>query len=151
MGWSDGGKTALLMAIKFQSCINKAVVWGANAYYTEKVKKALSLSRNIEVWNPKVREGFLNVYGNELQQLWEKHVDHCHNLDDICKDDVKKIQCPVFVLHGDKDPLITLEHPNYLVSQIPDSRLYRFPNGSHNIHQEFAQLFNKIAQGFLLE
>jgi len=149
---SDGAKTALLMAIKFQSCIDKAVVWGGNTYCSPEEKKALSSTKNIEVWNPKVREGFLKVYGDQLQSLWEKHVDHyVKNLDDICKNDVKKIQCPVFVLHGDMDPLIPLEHPNYLVAHIPDSRLHRFAKGSHNIHQEYATEFNKMVQQFLLE
>jgi valacyclovir hydrolase len=140
------------MAIRFQSSINKAVVWGGNAYCLPREKKALHSTKNIQVWNPKVREGFLKVYGNELQTLWEKHVNHyINNLDDICRNDVKKIQCPVLILHGDMDPLIPLEHPNYLLSQIPDSRLHRFAKGSHNIHQQFTEEFNRIVQEFLLE
>lgn len=152
LGWSDGGKTALLMAIKYQSRIVKMAIWGSNAYCLPQEKKALSATRNINVWNTKVREGFLKVYGDELQILWERHVDHyVNNLNDICRNDVKKIQCPVMVLHGDMDPLIPLEHPLFLVKEIGDSRLYRFPKGSHNIHQEFAKQFNSMVQEFLLE
>lgn len=152
MGWSDGAKTALLMAIKYQSAINKCVVWGACAYCKPENRLALHNTRNIKVWNPKVRQIFEKVYGNELQDLWGKLVDHYQiNVNDICTDTCKQIRCSTFILHGDIDPLVDLEHPNYLMSQIPDARLHRFPTGSHNIHQEFAQQFNKLVQDFLLE
>ncbi|CAG2182409.1 unnamed protein product, partial [Oppiella nova] len=151
MGWSDGSKTALLMAIKYQSVINKTVVWGASAYCKPENIRALVATRNIKVWNPKVRECFERVYGNELQEMWEKLVDHYKvNVDDICRNTAKMIRSPTFILHGDCDPLVDLEHPKYLMSQISDAKLFRFAEGSHNIHQEFAKQFNQLVQDFIL-
>lgn len=152
LGWSDGGKTALLIAIKYQSAVDKMVIWGGNAYTTQHEKSALTAIKNIKTWNEKVRESFLKVYGNELQTMWERHVDHyVNNLDDICRNEVKKIQCPAFILHGDLDPLVPGEHPKFLLDKISDSRLHRFPKGSHNVHQEFAREFNDLVQDFLME
>ncbi|XP_054159937.1 valacyclovir hydrolase-like [Oppia nitens] len=152
MGWSDGAKTALLMAIKYQSVIDKTIVWGACAYCKPENKRALMATKNIKVWNPTVRQCFERVYGNELQPMWEKLVDHYQiNVDDICRNEAKNIRSPTFILHGDCDPLVDLEHPMYLMSQIPDARLHRFKEGSHNIHQEFAKQFNQLVTDFLLE
>lgn len=32
LGWSDGGITGLIMAAKFNKCIEKLVIWGANSH-----------------------------------------------------------------------------------------------------------------------
>jgi pimeloyl-ACP methyl ester carboxylesterase len=44
-----------------------------------------------------------------------------------------------------------MEHPNFLVKNIPDATLYRFARGSHDIHQAFPEQFNKIVTDFFLE
>ncbi|CAG2118821.1 unnamed protein product, partial [Medioppia subpectinata] len=153
LGWSDGAKTALQMAIKYQSVINKTVIWGVGCFCKPENIRALYATRNVKVWNPRVRELFESVYGNELQTLWGRLVDFYQStmLNWSLKSEIKRIHCPTFILHGDIDPLIDLEHPNYLLSHISDSRLHRFADGSHNIHQEFAKQFNQLVQDFLLE
>ncbi len=151
MGWSDGAKTALLMAIKYQSRIDKIAIWGGNAYVLPQEKYILNACRDTDFWNPITRKFYEIAYGPELKQMWNKHVDHyVNNLNDICKDEVNNIRCPTLVLHGDLDPL-PKEHPIFLVQNIPDARLYRFSRGAHNIHQEFTKEFNKVVTEFLLE
>ena len=152
MGWSDGAKTALLMAIKYQSRVEKMIIWGGNAYSLPVEKKVLNACRNVKkMWNEVSRAGYEKVYGDELQSLWDKHVDHyVKNLDDICKDQVKYIKCPTFIMHGDRD-LLPLEHPFFLANNIPDARLHRFKDFGHNLHIENASKFNQMAEDFLLE
>ena len=48
LGWSDGGNTALIMAAKYPQLVDKLVVWGANAYFTDE---------DIEAYESKI-EGF---------------------------------------------------------------------------------------------
>ncbi|XP_054159966.1 valacyclovir hydrolase-like [Oppia nitens] len=151
LGWSDGAKTGLLMAINYASSIDKLVIWGGNAYVVSQEKRVINAIRDIRIWNPQTRYFYEAVYGNELPVLWNKHCDHyINNLDDICRNQVHNIMSPTFVLHGDLDPL-PLEHPLFLCKTIADSRLYRFKSGSHNIHQEFSEEFNKMVTNFLLE
>ena len=122
------------------------------AYMKPEEITTLSRTRNIKVWNPKLRECFEKVYGNELQEMWSKLIDHYEtNMGDVCKNSVKQIRCSTFILHGDCDPLVDQEHPRFLMSQISNARLHRFKTGSHNMHQEFADEFNKLVQDFLLE
>ena len=35
MGWSDGGTTALLLALKYPERVDKVIIWGAASYVTE--------------------------------------------------------------------------------------------------------------------
>lgn len=32
LGWSDGGISSMILSAKYPQCVNKLVVWGANAY-----------------------------------------------------------------------------------------------------------------------
>lgn len=43
---------------------------------------------------------------------------------DICKDDLKKIKAKTLIIHGIKDPLVPLEHPDYLHHHIKGSRYH---------------------------
>jgi valacyclovir hydrolase len=36
LGWSDGGITGLILAALFPNSVQKLVVWGGNAYVTQK-------------------------------------------------------------------------------------------------------------------
>lgn len=70
----------------------------------------------------------LKLYGLDgLQKMWNGWCDALadifkRNGGDICKNDVEKIQCPTFILHGDKDPLVLPEHPLFLLDKIKGSR-----------------------------
>ncbi|KAG9509079.1 Valacyclovir hydrolase [Fragariocoptes setiger] len=158
LGWSDGAKIALLLAIENQARVEKLVVWGVVPYCSAHDLTAVSRTRDTSIFDPKSRELYVKAYGEELfEQLWHKHVDYCVSFTgnavaiwDI-RDRMKTIKCPTLILHGDKDPLIDKEHPGTAERLIPDSRLVRFANGSHNIHQTYAKEFNKIVTDFLLE
>lgn len=158
LGWSDGAKIALLLAIQQQGRVDKLVVWGVVPYASDYDIKAVSITRDTSIFDPKSRELYTNAYGKDLfEQLWHKHVDYCvtysdskETLWDIRKE-MKTIKCPTLILHGDKDPLIDKNHPYTAEELIADSRLVKFANGSHNIHQVYVQEFNKTVTNFLLE
>lgn len=158
LGWSDGAKIALLLAIKNQARVDKLVVWGVVPYASEYDIKAVSMTRDINVFDAKAKKLYVDAYGLELfEQLWHKHVDYCVSFSgnasaiwDIRKE-MRTIKCPTLILHGDKDPLIDKNHPYTAEKEIADSRLVRFANGSHNIHQVYVQEFNRTVTDFLLE
>ena len=68
---------------------------------------------------------------------------------DLCRQRLHLIQCPTFILHGGKDPLVPTFHADVLKEGIAYSRLHMFPDGKHNIHTAFAQEFNHLVLGFL--
>lgn len=158
LGWSDGAKIALLLAIQHQARVEKLIIWGVVPYASAYDIKAVSMTRNINDFAPQSKELYTKAYGRELfEHLWHKHVDYCvgfsknpNQIWDI-RDKMKTIRCPTLILHGDKDPLIDKNHPATAESIIGDSRLIRFANGSHNIHQQYVKEFNKAVTDFLLE
>lgn len=158
LGWSDGAKIALLLAINNQARVDRLVVWGVVPYGSDYDIKAVSMTRDTAIFDAKSRRLYIEAYGEELfEQLWHKHVDYCVTFSgnpsqfwDIRKE-MRTIKCPTLILHGDKDPLIDKTHPATAEREIADSRLVRFPKGSHNIHQVFVSEFNKTVTDFLLE
>ena len=80
-----------------------------------------------------------------VSSVWRMHGG------DLCKAELKKIQCPTLILHGDQDALIPLYQPVYLQQNITGARLHRYPDGKHAIHISYAEHLNNLAMQFLLE
>lgn len=74
-----------------------------------------------------MKQPLIELYGKDgLQNMWNEWVDVLVNISknggNICKDLLPKIQCPTLILHGDKDPMVAPEHPQYLLEHIAGSR-----------------------------
>ncbi|XP_046549490.1 valacyclovir hydrolase-like isoform X2 [Haliotis rubra] len=157
LGWSDGGITGLLLASQYPELVQKLVVWGTNAYITDKDMKMYQAVEDIDQWSARMKEPFIQVYGEKYFRVqWSNWVKaysryYTHNKGDICKAELKKITCPTFIIHGMKDPMVVAEHPVYLNKHIQNSRLHNMPEGKHNIHLRYADEFNKMVEDFLLE
>lgn len=143
------------MATKFQPRIDKLVVWGGSAYITQAKTSGLSATEDTAEWSDVMKKPYVDVYGAEtFQTMWSRHIEFYRSLGafcDICKDKVFSIRSPTLILHGDRDPLCPADHLAYLEKNIPDSRVYRFPQGGHNIHHVFAKEFNHVVENFLEE
>lgn len=153
LGWSDGGITAMILAAnEGRDVVEKIVIWGSNAYVAEGDRLATNRVRDTDNWNPRFRAAFEEVYGPQrLKELWAEYCDRYEVWDDICTEDLKRIQSPMFVLHGDKDPMVAPEHPDYIAKNVKDCRVHRFPSGKHNIHIKYKDEFNRMVEKFLLE
>lgn len=133
------------------------MIWGILVFGTNELVRAVKHTRDLNVWNQEMRANYERVYGPELfKWLWLRHADFSDWIFveggkwDI-RDELRKVRCPVLVLHGDRDPLIHYRHVQTVLDAVPESQVYRYPNGSHNIHQAFAADFNKRVTDFLLE
>ncbi|CAG2117617.1 unnamed protein product [Medioppia subpectinata] len=154
MGWSDGAKTALLVAAQYPSRVTSCVVWGVVTYATKRDIDALVMTKNIKYWGADLIKNYETVYGDDWAGLWTRHIEFLEKIreifpDGFVKNDLQKIRCPLFVLHGDQDPMVNLEHPEHVIKNISDSRLHRFPKGSHNLHLVFAKEFKQLVEDFL--
>ena len=93
----------------------------------------------------------LDEYGKEgLEKLWHGWIDGYSKLNDICSQSLDKIQCPTYILHGQKDPMLEGCHPHYLHEKIANSKLHVMPEGKHNIHMRYHKDFNALVTKFLL-
>ena len=62
-----------------------------------------------------------------------------------------KVQCPVLVIRGDDDPVISQQWAERCASLPPDGRLINIPNAGHTLHFVHAGRFVEAIRPFLLE
>lgn len=83
--------------------------------------------RDISDWSAKAKAPLIELYTEKgLQDMWNDWCDVMKEMQrnggDICKKALKNIQCPTLILHGDKDPMVGLEHPKYLLKHIKNAK-----------------------------
>ncbi|PIK52783.1 hypothetical protein BSL78_10358 [Apostichopus japonicus] len=157
LGWSDGGIVATILAAKYHDSLRKLVVWGSNAYFTEKDSNLFEKTRNIDDWSKRMKDPMIEQYGEDyFRKTWAAWIDGVTEIieekkGDVCMAECRQIHKPTLILHGDHDPMVPQEHPVYLQNNIRGSRLIRFPDGKHNIHLRYADVFNRHVEDFLLK
>ena len=155
LGWSDGGASAMVLAGRFPDVVRKMVVWGANAFITDVDLELFEKTRDVANWSARMREPFEAMYGTEFPKMWSDWLDAIKETyvtdRNLCTDEVSKVSCPTLVVHGVKDTLCPMLHPEYIAKNIKDSKLELFPEGKHNVHLRYAKEFNELVDGFLKE
>ncbi|XP_044761934.1 valacyclovir hydrolase-like [Coccinella septempunctata] len=155
LGWSDGGTAGLILAAKYPEVVEKLVVWGSNSYISTEDFENYEKIQNIDSWSENAKAPLLELYGEKLLREIQNSVFEANRAivnqgGDISSSLLKHISCPTLILHGAKDPLVSLEHPLYLRDNIKGAKLHIFPEGKHNIHIRYAGEFNDITTKFLL-
>jgi valacyclovir hydrolase len=155
IGWSDGANIAAIMAARHPERVTRLVVFGGQSFLTAQEITALRAIRKISAWSPRAAEAMRAVYGDALDDLWDRYVAGQEALfeagGDLYWPLLAQVKCPTLVLHGAKDPLVPGLHPEAIHRGIVGSRLRIFPEGKHNIHQRYADEFNASAFAFLTE
>jgi valacyclovir hydrolase len=155
MGWSDGANIATIMAAQQPEKVTRLVVFGGQSFLTAEEIAAFNAIRKISAWSPRAAETMRAVYGEELDELWDRYVAGQEALfaagGDLYRRLLAKVTCPTLVLHGAKDPLVPGLHPEAIHRGIAGSRLHIFSEGKHNIHQRYADDFNALTFAFLTQ
>eukprot|EP00930_Biecheleria_cincta_P051311 TRINITY_DN36475_c0_g1_i1.p1 TRINITY_DN36475_c0_g1~~TRINITY_DN36475_c0_g1_i1.p1 ORF type:complete len:291 (+),score=56.47 TRINITY_DN36475_c0_g1_i1:31-903(+) len=156
MGWSDGAISATILAAKRAEAVKKLVVFGIQGFITKEDVDSYEALRDVEkAWSKRMLETHRAVYGDDVQPMWSSFCDAMKMIyeagGDFCQKEAKQIKCPTLILHGEKDPLVPMHHPQWFHENIPGSKLYVFPGGKHNIHQKFSEEFNGKVLEFLAE
>ena len=156
LGWSDGGISAMFLAARFPEAVQKMVIWGSNAYFTEKDVEIFEKIKDVSNWSVRMREPMEKIYGTTyFTKLWSDWVDAAVGIykeregGDLCKDELSKISCPTLIIHGAKDPMCPQFHAEYIHGNIAGSLLVVLPEGKHNLHLKFASQFNDMVEQFL--
>ncbi|SHN33617.1 alpha/beta fold hydrolase [Chitinophaga sp. CF418] len=142
VGWSDGGNTGLVMAMKYPAKIRRLVTMGANVFIDNTV---------LDKWVFRELDHQLKELKNDATS-WGKNRVRLINMmltePRYSFDDLKVIHCPVLVMAGEKD-LIKPAHTKQIAEHIPGSTLLIAPKETHYYPAENAASFNKTVLGFL--
>lgn len=153
IGWSDGANIATIMAATHPERVSRLVVFGGQSFLTAEEIAAFNDIRNISAWSPRAAQAMRAVYGDELDDLWDRYVAGQEALfqagGDLYAGLLAQVKSPTLVLHGARDPLVPGLHPRAIHRGIAGSRLHIFAEGKHNIHQRFAGDFNAMVFAFL--
>lgn len=142
VGWSDGGNTGLVMAMKFPGKVKKLVTMGANVFIDHTVvDKWVFKELNKELKELANDTTYLTRNRTRLIQLLLTEPKHTFI-------ELRAIKCPVLVLAGEKD-VIKEEHTRKIAENITGSSLIIAPKQTHYYPSENPEAFNKTVLDFL--
>jgi valacyclovir hydrolase len=153
LGWSDGANSATILAALYPDRVAQLVVWGGSSYLTRSELQVFQSMRSLSTWSERALGPMRAIYGEQLQPLWESYIAGLERIDaaggNLYRDLLSNVRCSTLILHGDKDPLVALEHPLAIHHGIAGSNLIRYPEGKHNIHARYHVEFNQHVASFL--
>ncbi|SNC63233.1 Pimeloyl-ACP methyl ester carboxylesterase [Hymenobacter gelipurpurascens] len=141
LGWSDGGNTALKLALKYPAYVNRLAIMGANLFPTPQAIEPdfLALLRkqlqHESVANPPDtnRLRLLRLLLQEPQMSFQE---------------LRNLAAPTLVMAGQHD-LVLEPHTRALAKALPNGQLAIFSGATHYAPQEVPTDFNKAVLQFL--
>ncbi|MCK5183621.1 MAG: alpha/beta hydrolase [Candidatus Heimdallarchaeota archaeon] len=156
VGWSDGGCTALVLALKYPELVNKLVL--------------IETPYNISNYHPEIFENFSDVDPNNLPKeykfikrayekvaadpnnwlnLIEKEMDLAKREPNFTLDQLKNIASPALIIFGGEEQLFPLKVMQEMTNAMPNARLEVIPGGTHIVLMEKPKLVNQLIVRFL--
>ncbi len=134
LGWSDGGNTGLIMAIKYPSYVNKLAITGAVLFPTtdavdSKILKSIRQERD--------RISSTNQQSVERKKLMTLLLEEPH----ITVESLKQIKASTLVMAGEKD-MVKEKHTRTIADNISNSKLLIFKDATHYVPVEKVKEFN---------
>lgn len=141
LGWSDGGNTAVILAMQHPDKVNKMAITGTvlyndNSSVTSKTNKILRQQVK-EMEDRGVLKSNMN-YRMKMLLLTEPHIN---------PDALESIEAPTLVMAGQHD-IIKERHTKLIADKIPDSKLVIFKGAGHEVPEEIPGLFNETVLEF---
>lgn len=141
LGWSDGGNTGLIMAMKYPDKVKKLVAMGANVFIDNTVV-AKWVFKLLNKEKKEIKEDTLYDSRNRLRLIDLLLTEPRHSFEEL-----KVIKCPVLVMAGEKD-IIKEEHTKVIAANIPNSTLLIAPGETHYFPSENPKVFNAAVIDF---
>ncbi len=141
LGWSDGGNTGLIMAMKFPNKVKSLVTMGANIFIDNSV---------VDKWVFKELNKQLKELNQNTTPQNQNRIRLVHLLQTEPKHsfaELKTINCPVMVIAGEKD-VIKENHSKEIAKNITNSTLVIAAKETHYYPIENANAFNRTVLEF---
>lgn len=142
LGWSDGGNTALELALRYPAYVSRLVVMGANLFPTDQAldPALLTILRQ--------QLPLLQVQADPAARRQARLYQLLLTEPQLTFADLARLQAPVLVLAGEHD-LVLDAHTRAIAAHLPHATCFIFPGASHNAPWEIPTAFNQRAIDFL--
>jgi pimeloyl-ACP methyl ester carboxylesterase len=142
LGWSDGGNTGLITALKYPQKVKKLITMGANIFVNETaVNNKILKTLKKQVAGLSKAKSYYSQNSSRLKTLLLTEPNHTF-------EELNQIQVPVLVIAGEND-IIKAEHTKGIASHINKSILTIAKNETHEFPAENPKLFNQLVLNFL--
>ena len=153
VGYSDGGNTALIIALKRPDLVRKMVCIGANFHYNGMAAVAVQVMEHASPENfyPWLINKYKEVSPDGPEHLpivFDKIIRMWREEPNLTTQDLARIQASTLVLVGDRD-WVAIEHTVQMFESIPTSQLCIVPGATHGAPFEKASLVNQVVLDFL--
>lgn len=141
LGWSDGGNTGLIMAMKYPHKVGKLATMGANVFIDNTVVDR-SIFRVLQAEKKEWKGDTSRRAANALRLIRLCETEPRHTFEEL-----QTIHCPVLIMAGEKD-VIRDEHTRQIAAHIPGAQLTIFPGGTHQFPDDDPATFNRTVVKF---
>jgi pimeloyl-ACP methyl ester carboxylesterase len=141
LGWSDGGNTGLIMAVKYPEHVSKLAITGANLFPTTEAlpdNVLKEVDKQLKVYQKGTDE-----HSKMEARLFTMLLNEPH----LSFNDLKTIKCPVLVMAGEHD-LILEQHTMAIAAAIPKSQVVIFKGATHYVPVDKPKEFNDAVINF---
>ena len=142
LGWSDGGNTALELALRHPAYVGRLVIMGANIFPTDQAldPALLTILRQ--------QLPLLQAQADPAARTQARLYQLLLTEPQLTFADLARIQAPVLVLAGEHD-LVLDAHTRAIAAHLPHATCVIFPGASHNAPWEIPAEFNQRTIDFL--
>jgi pimeloyl-ACP methyl ester carboxylesterase len=152
LGWSDGGATALDVAIRYPERLNKLFVIGTN-YALDGVKGGATRSKTFPAYFARCRREYarlspdpkqLGAFLGELRAMWASQPT-------FTDEQIRGIAAPTLVALGEHDEVVRRDHVEKLAKLLPHGKLAVLADVSHFAMWQDLPAFLAVLREFLDE
>ncbi|QJX48608.1 alpha/beta fold hydrolase [Hymenobacter taeanensis] len=142
LGWSDGGNTALKLALQYPTYVNRMVLMGANLFPTAEAIEPELLQLLQRQWQEAAKTP--EAQTSQPTRLLRLLLQEPH----MTFEELHTITAPILVMAGQHD-VIREAHTRAIAEHLPKAQLVIIPGASHYAPQEVPHVFNEAVLRFL--
>jgi len=155
LGFSMGAMTALQFAVRSPERLRTAVIVGITTQREPRASVARRLMDPVRI--DREDDAFAAILarrhdGGQGEGAWRRLLPAIAA--DVASQpllsprDLRRIELPLLVACGDRDPFVPVDHAWGLQRQVPDGRLFVAPDCGHEVTARKPALFNEALAGF---